>query len=348
MLEAEVIEAFAPRFRNFLNDVGGTLKEVRRAPLPAHPDLLIDAEIRGKQIRLVAEVRAQGEPRYVRQAVDQLRDLMAHYPGAYPIVVAPYISDPTADLLRRKEVGYFDLAGNALIDAGPLYIRLFGKPNPKPAKKNLRSLFAPKTSRLIRVLLTNPGRTWHLQDLAAEAVVSMGLASRLKKRLTDLEFLRETTGGISLAKPGDLLDLWAKEYSYQKNEILKYYSPSSPAEVEAHLSYFARLQRIRYGLTMLSGASRVAPVVGYNFASFYFSGSTPELELELRLKPDKSSANVWVLRPYDEGVFYGVQTVDTLSVVSNVQLYLDLIHNYQEGGRGGEQATAIRERLLRY
>jgi Transcriptional regulator, AbiEi antitoxin, Type IV TA system len=348
MLEKEVIEAFEPLFRHFLNDVGGTLTELRRVPLPARPDLLIDVEIRGKQIKLVAEARAQGEPRYIRQAADQLRDFMAHYPGAYPIIIAPYISDPTADLLRRKEISYFDFAGNALIDAGPIYIRLAGKPNPKPAKKKLRSLFAPKTSRVIRVLLTNPSRTWQLQDLAAEAEVSIGLASRLKERLTDLEFLRETTGGISLAKPGDLLDLWAKAYSYQQNEILKYYAPSSPAEVEARLSQFAQPRRMRYGLTMCSGASRVARVVRYHFASFYFSGSTPELELELQLNPVESDANVWVLRPHDEGVFYGVQTVDTLSVVSNVQLYLDLINNYQEGGRCGEQAMTIRMQLLKY
>jgi hypothetical protein len=44
-------------------------------------------------------------------------------------------------------------------------------------------------------------------------------------------------------------------------------------------------------------------------------------------------------------VYYGEQTIETLSVVSNVQLYLDLI-NYQ--GRGEEQATAIREQLLKY
>jgi len=222
---------------------------------------------------------------------------------------------------------------------------LAGKPNPKPAQKALKSLFAPKTSRIVRVLLTNPGKTWYVRDLAAEAAVSIGLASRLKKRLVDLELLGETKAGVSLAKPGDLLDLWAKEYSYQKNRILKYYSPSSPSDVEARLPEFTRSRRVRYGLTMFSGAARVAPFVRSNFGAFYFSGSTPELEQELQLKPTASGANVWVFRPYDEGVYYGEQTIETLSVVSNVQLYLDLI-NYQ--GRGEEQATAIREQLLKY
>jgi hypothetical protein len=344
MLEAEVINAFEPQFRDFLNTMGGTLREFRREPLRPGPDLFIEAELRGKPITLLVEAKAQGEPRYIRQAADQLRELIGRFPGAYPIVVAPYISSQTAGLLQSKQIGYFDLTGNVLIDSGPLYIRVEGKPNPKRAQKKLKSLFAPKTSRIVRVLLTNPDKTWYVQDLAAEAGVSIGLASRLKQRLVDLEILRQTKTGVSLTKPGDLLDQWAKEYSYQKNEISKYYSPSS-SNIETRLSEFDREGKNRHALTMFSGAARVAPFVRYNFAAFYFSGATPDLEKQLELKPTLSGANVWVFRPFDEGVYYGVQTIESVSVVSNVQLYLDLI-NYQ--GRGEEQAAAIRERLLRY
>ena len=91
MLEAELIEAFEPRFRDFLNNVGGTLKAFTREPARPGPDLLINAVIRGKPITLVAEAKAQGEPRYIRQAADQLRDFIGSFPGAYPIVVAPYV-----------------------------------------------------------------------------------------------------------------------------------------------------------------------------------------------------------------------------------------------------------------
>lgn len=66
MLEAELIEAFEPQFRDFLNNIGGTLKAFRREPVRPGPDLLIDAVIRGKPITLVAEAKAQGEPRYIR------------------------------------------------------------------------------------------------------------------------------------------------------------------------------------------------------------------------------------------------------------------------------------------
>src|SRR5258708_39425593 len=38
MLEAELIEAFEPQFRDFLNNVGGTLKAFRREPARPGPD----------------------------------------------------------------------------------------------------------------------------------------------------------------------------------------------------------------------------------------------------------------------------------------------------------------------
>jgi len=57
------------------------------------------------------------------EAAEQLREYQANYPGAYPMVMAPFITESTAELLNAKRVGYFDLAGNALIDFGPIFVR---------------------------------------------------------------------------------------------------------------------------------------------------------------------------------------------------------------------------------
>jgi hypothetical protein len=345
MLEAELIEDFDARFREFVSTVGGTIRSISKERAPLGPDLVIQAEIRDKPITLIVEAKSQGEPRYIREAADQLRDYLSRFPGAYPIVLAPYISVQTANLLKSKAVGYFDLAGNALIDFGPLFISIAGKPSRNPVQRTLKSLFAAKTSRIIRVLLTNPKKTWYVQDLAAEAGVSIGLASKLKQRLLELEFVDDTRAGVHLTKPGDLLDEWAKAYSYQKNDIFKYYSPNTGAQVETRVSEFARNQARGYALTMFSGAARVAPFMRYNFSAFYFSGSMLELEQQLELKPTDSGANVWAFLPFDDGVYYGMQNVGGMQVVSNVQLYLDLI-NYK--GRGEEQARPIRESLMKY
>ena len=345
MLEGQLIDQFDPKFREFINRVGGTVRNVQKESSLRGPDLLVQADIRGTPITLIAEAKSQGEPRYVRQAADQLREYAGQFPGAYPIVVSSFISPQTADMLRSRGIGYFDMAGNVLIDFGSLFINVSGKPNRNPVEKKLKSLFADKSSRILRVLLTNPERSWTVQDLTAEAGVSIGLTSRVKQRLIDFEVIPETKGGIKLSKPGELLDQWRKAYSYEKNEITRYYSSSPAAEIERRVASFGARTGTPYQMTMFSGASRVAPFVRYNFAAFYFSGSMPELERELAIGPTSSGANVWVLRPFDDGVYYGMQNRDGISIASNVQLYLDLI-NFK--GRGEEQAAAIRERVLRY
>jgi hypothetical protein len=345
MLERELVEKFDLKFREFVNRVGGTVRNIQQAPSRPGPDLFIQADIRGTPLSLIAEAKLQGEPRYVRQAADQLKDYAAQFPGAYPIIVSRFISPQTAETLRRRGIGYFDMAGNVLIDFGPLFIDIAGKPNRNPIEKTLKSLFADKSSRILRVLLTSPERSWTVQDLSAEAGVSIGLASRVKKRLVDFDLIPEMKGGIKLSKPGDLLDQWSKAYTYQKNEITNYYSSSDPVDTEKRVASFAARGATPYQMTMFSGAARVAPFVRYNFAAFYFSGSMHELERSLGITATSSGANVWVFRPFDDGVYYGMQNREGISVASNVQLYLDLI-NFK--GRGEEQAAALRERVLRY
>jgi hypothetical protein len=56
-----------------------------------------------------------------------------------------------------------------------------------------------------------------------------------------------------------------------------------------------------------------------------------------------SGANVTLLVPYDSGVFYGARAYDDISVVSPVQLYLDLV-SYK--GRGEEAAQFLFERVI--
>jgi hypothetical protein len=50
------------------------------------------------------------------------------------------------------------------------------------------------------------------------------------------------------------------------------------------------------------------------------------------------------LEPYDEGVFYAVQEINGMQVVSDAQLYLDL-KGYKE--RGEEAAQFLLENRLR-
>ena len=92
MFENQLIDDFEPRFRDFIRGVGGDVRLISKETARPGPDFLIEAEIRGRPITLIAEAKGQGEPRYIRQAADQLRDYLTRFPGAYPMVVSPFMS----------------------------------------------------------------------------------------------------------------------------------------------------------------------------------------------------------------------------------------------------------------
>ncbi|MDA8433299.1 MAG: type IV toxin-antitoxin system AbiEi family antitoxin [Nitrospiraceae bacterium] len=289
-----------------------------------------------KQILLV-EVKGNGQPRMARDAVNQLIRYRNTYPDAYLIFMAPYISEQAAEICMKDGVGYLDLAGNCFISFGQVYIKETGRPNPFRTRRDLVSLFSPKSSRVLRVLLNNPGRVWKTQDLADESGVSLGQIANVKKLLLDREWIMKQDG-FSLTAPWKLLEEWANVYTYRKNEVRNFYSLKSIPEIESDMAKVCKEKGIEYALTGFSGAARFAPAVRYIRAMAYVYNTREDVASLLNLKEVESGANVTLLGPYDEGVFYGTQMIDDVRIVSPLQVYLD-VKSYR--GRGEEAAEAL-------
>jgi hypothetical protein len=185
--------------------------------------------------------------------------------------------------------------------------------------------------------MNNPGRTWKIQDLANEAKVSLGQIANVKKLLLDREWITQQNG-FSLIEPWKLLEGWTEVYTYRKNQVRNFYSLKSIPEIEAEIARVCSAQEIEYALTGFSGAARFAPAVRYNRAMAYVSNMPEDVLAMLNLKEVESGANVMLLGPYDEGVFYGTQVIDDIRIVSPLQIYLDL-KGYK--GRGEEAAEVL-------
>ena len=117
------------------------------------------------------------------------------------------------------------------------------------------------------------------------------------------------------------------------------------SQVEKQLAKFCRTKKIQYALTLFSGANRLAPFTRYNVAMSYFSGDVEEVKRDLELKEVPSGANLQILVPYDDGVYYKAQEVDAVEIANPLQIYLDL---YNYAGRGREQAAFLRERIIKF
>ena len=307
-------------------------------------DLLISARVSGKPAKFLIEVKSQGEPRVVRMAIAQLKDYLRDEKDSYGILVAPFLSDASRQICKEAGVGCLDLAGNAFLSFRNLFIDRSGNPNPLPVSRASRSIFSPKSSRVLRVLLSDPSKRWYVEELSREAGISIGLTSRVKQSLLSLEWIKEENKSFYLAKPEEALGQWANNYSYTKSPSISYYSGLAEEELEAAVMVECDKRNLRYGLALFSGARRVAPFVRFMRSFFFIDGSIEDVASALQFKKVESGANVTLLQPYDEGVFYGLQAINGVNIVSDIQLYLDL-KGYK--GRGEEAAQAIYEKRIK-
>lgn len=343
--------------------IEGTVKEEGPASY-GRPDIVINIRSAGGTKQIVVEFRGSGEPRLAREAIAQVRRYSEGQSKAYAVFVAPYISPRTAILCREEGVGYVDLSGNCRLCFDEVYIEREGRPNKFAQKRDLRKLYSPKASRVLRVLLNAPRTTWTISALALESQVSIGLAWKVKELLADREWVSADSEEVLLpdtnepamkrrtarpsrallAKPEELLKDWAGNYSYCQNDVRDYYSMQKPAQLERALTEACAKRKIRYALTGFSAAERMAPMVQYQRVFAYVAEFVEELVAELGLKEVPSGANVTLLAPYDDGVFYGVRAIDDIQIVSPVQAYLDLFSNK---GRGEDAADALLREVIR-
>jgi hypothetical protein len=293
---------------------------------------------------LIAEVKNSGQPRLARGAVSQLLRYRNVYPGSYGVFMAPYISSASAEICRKEGVGYVDFAGNCFLSFDRVFISREGNPNPFTEKRIIRSLYYPKAARILRVLLSEPKKSWRIQELSKQASVSLGQASNVKRLLEDREWVKRQADGFRLVKPEELLKEWAAHYTFRKNEIREFYTLKNPVDIEADLAEVCGQKTVEYALTGFSAAARLAPAVRYQRVMAYVGAGLDEVAARLGLKEVTSGSNVTLMDPFDQAVFYGDRLIDGVRIVSPIQAYLDL-KGFR--GRGEEAANAIFEEVLR-
>lgn len=345
---AEEIRTAEEALRTSLSAVPfARLEQVQVEPKdhPGEPDLLVRLSLPEGDITFVVEIRKSGQPRIAREAAGQLLRTIRVSSRAYGVFMAPYISPATMALCAEMDIGCMDFAGNCRLSFYPLFIERSGNPNPYVTRRELRSLYSPRASRVLRVLLQEPCRSWRMVELSREANVSLGMAASVKKMLADREWSKTEESGFVLSNPQALLDDWADNYSINDDEIVEFYSLDPVPIVEARMAEVCAERGIGYALTGFSGGARYAPAVRYERVTAYVeSGDIESVAAALDLKKVSSGANLSLMVPYDEGVFYGSRDVEGQRVASAVQVYLDLT---SLRGRGEEAAQAVLSGAIR-
>jgi hypothetical protein len=253
-----------------------------------------------------------------------------------------------AELCREQNVCYLDGVGNCRIAAPGLFVHVSGRPNRPASAKATVDPFSRKSSRVVRLLLAHPGQGWQVQQLAQQADVSLGLASKVKNALLEEAYLEERDRLFYLRDPARLLQGWAARYRPHVKR-LQLFAISRPSETDTRLAEWCRANGITYALTQLSAAWRYAPFVRYDKSVVYIdrkveSGTNlKSLRGHMDAREVDTGANCTLWITDDPAVFTAAREVGGVMVVSPLQLYLDL---KVLAGRGGDAAQEILEKEL--
>jgi hypothetical protein len=288
-----------------------------------------------------------GEPRIIEQAISQLKLLTNNMENSYPIVASSFLSEKSREICKQLNVGYIDLLGNIYINLPYLHIDKQSKETITIEKKKQKQLFSPIATRIIRTLLLEPDNEWTIKSLSEKTQVSLGYTHRVVERLTDDLFIeRNKNYKLTLKDKSRLLDTWRELYKFENNTIRSFYTfEKNKDTLFKKIEELANSIESQYAFTLHSGASFVAPFVRFTDFHMYVESNLDQWIKKLDLRPVESGANIYLIEPYDEGVFQGLQTINGKKIVSNIQLYLDL-YNYPKRGR--EQADFLRERKIKF
>ncbi len=305
--------------------------------------LRVSAGRAGVDVDLHCVALTEGHPEEVKRFLARIKEGQPPAPAedgapCLPVLIAPYFSDETRATCAGEQVGCLDLAGNAHLDVDGVYLEIGGRPNPNVRERRLRTPFEGRAERVVRTLLLSPDRQWSMRELAKAADVSLGMASMVTTDLRNAGMVNKGRDGLTLLSPADLLSAWAEKYDLRRSSFRTFRSRQSQTDIERVLSHERSRVAGRYALTLWSGARHLlAEEAPARLMALYWVGQTSELEQMVGLG-HVGTVNVFVFQPYDESILWRREERNGLSIVSPLQLYLDL-------GSGDESEVALAERV---
>jgi len=274
---------------------------------------------------MVVEVKRVFRPRDVDRLLTGVGKTLRTLAGNIPILlVAPWLSGRTQELLADQGLNYLDLTGNALIrlDNPTLYIETQGAPkDPSPPPRNKARVQGPKAGRLIRWLV-DVRPPYGVRELAGSADLAVSYVSRLLDTLDDEALVeRSERGRVESADVPRLIRRWAETYDvFRSNKTQRYLAPGGAGNALEQLGSLGT----RTAVTGSFAAGRRAPVAAPALLAVYTDAPQVMVD-DLGLIPADQGANVALLAPLDPVVWDRTSTADGITYVAPSQAAADCL-----------------------
>lgn len=298
----------------------------------------------GRRARVIVETKRRTNAATAWQLVQYA----AEQPRTPLLLIAEETTAEARRILAEHGVGVIDGLGNAHVELPGLMFHLEGRRRPPTAAPPTR--LSGKAGVAAQALLLQPTRAWHVQDLAAEAHVSAGLAHGVLARLEQEGVVATEGTGPGrvrrVANPAGLLDLWAEENIERPVRTLGHLLAQTPRQLIDELGANLGRSGIDYALTGAAAASLVAPfVTAVPVAEVWVNAVAAPEELYdgARADPVADGQNVVFLQAKDDTPLVFREKAKRLWIANRFRLYVDL---RRDPRRGREQADHFRREVI--
>lgn len=242
------------------------------------------------------------------------------------LVIAPWLSKRTRDLLVEREINYIDLTGNALlrIDNPPFYLQTEGSErNPTPKERGQAQLRGVKAARLIR-LLADVRPPYGVRELAEASGLAPGYVSRMLDTLYgDALIERQPRGPVESVDAQGLLKRWASSYDvFKTNRVETYVASGLPLLLRELANH--PTEEPGFAITGSVAAARRAPIAAPAMLLAYCDAPAT-LARDLGLLPAEEGANVVLLKPFDPIVWDYNESEKGLRYAATSQVAVDCL-----------------------
>jgi hypothetical protein len=252
-------------------------------------------------------------------------------------------------ICRENKVGFVDLQGNARLEFDGVFIERIVSNKPPSERRDLKSLFRPKSALVLKTMLRDPNRQWRVEELAQSAGVSLGHVSNVRSGLLDREWAQVSDRGLFLSKPNEVLDAWRDAYEPPLGRRMSFYTVMHGKAFDdaARATLGADQPKGRAIFCSFSAAHWLAPYGRTGLQYFYADEAGLEkLKIALQLSIAGKGENVAVTIPKDRGLLEDtVEPAPGAVCTGPIQTYLDLA---AAGERGQEAAEHLRREQLKW
>lgn len=289
-------------------------------------------------------------------AIQDLNTIVSSASQAPLIVVLQQLSEKKQAAFRSVNLNYIDAAANAWIQLNGLYVDRTGFENTtvkvRPYASTLANCFADKATVVIRQLFktNNIG----VQELARHVQkngfsITPGYVSKVATTLQTNGYLDKNETALCLINKEELLQDWVEAYrrlAHPKPDGWYCYTQNMP---DLAKQIGGKLQNVG-AFSERSGAWFASPYAMFDSINIA-AKDTKQVESILQecgAEPVSRGANIFLGVPkYKQSAFYDCRSIDGVSVVSDLQLYLDLSLQSKRGTEAMQHlfATSIQPLL---